>query len=382
MSVEAVITGAAEVPYRRHPEPGVTTENLLGQAFVAALENAGVRPAHVDGLGVSSFTLAPDTAIDLAWKLGVRLRWLMQDGNGGASALNLLQHAARAIQAGDADTIVLLAGDRLRPEEFERLRDFYNSATRDWLAPLPFGGPNTLFSFLTQRHMDAHGLAREDYAQIPLAQRRWAARNPGAVYRTPLALEEYLAAPMVAEPLCRYDCVPVVSGADAVVVARDGTAASGPAVRVNAIRASYNVDNQESDGLATGLTDVADELWRAAGLGPGDIDLAYPYDDYPAMVLVQLADLGLIRDGDLERFLHADLAVDERPVNTSGGQLSVGQAGAAGGMHGLVEAVVQLRGEAGERQVERARTAAVIGYGMVLYRYGACANAAVLERAP
>jgi acetyl-CoA acetyltransferase len=381
VSFEAVITGAAETAYQRHPAPGVTTERLLAGAFGGALRSAGTSPAEVDGLGVSSFTLAPDSAIDLAWKLGVRLRWLMQDTNGGASALNLLQHAVRAIQAGDAATIVLLAGDRLLPEEFERLRDCYNSATRDWLAPLPFGGPNTLFSFVTQRHMTAHGLGREDYAQIPLAQRRWAARNPGAVYRSPLALEDYLAAPMVAEPLCRYDCVPVVSGADAVVVARSGAAGDGPAVHVKALRASYNADNQESDGLTTGLTAVAGELWSEAGLGPDAIDLAYAYDDYPVMVLVQLADLGLIRDRDLRRFLHEDLAEKERPVNTSGGQLSAGQAGAAGGMHGLVEAVVQLRGEAGVRQVEGARTAVVTGYGMVLYRHGACANAAVLERA-
>jgi acetyl-CoA acetyltransferase len=382
VSFEAVITGAAEPPYQRHPDPGITTQRLLADAFVAALENAGARREDVDGLGVSSFTLGPDNAIDLAWKLGVDLRWLMQDTNGGASALNLLQHAVRAIEAGDAETIVLLAGDRLLQEEFERLRDSYNSATRDWLTPLPFGGPNTLFSFLTQRHMNEHGLDREDYAQVPLAQRRWAARNPGAVYRSPLTLEEYVAAPMVARPLCRYDCVPVVSGADAVVVARSRAGGRGHAVRVKAIRACYNPDNQESDGLSTGLARVADELWSQAGVGPSEIDLAYPYDDYPAMALVQLADLGLVRNGDVRRFLHEDLAKSGRPVNTSGGQLSAGQAGAAGGMHGLVEAVVQLRGEAGERQVEGARTALVTGYGMVLYRYGACANAAVLEREP
>jgi acetyl-CoA acetyltransferase len=87
-----------------------------------------------------------------------------------------------------------------------------------------------------------------------------------------------------------------------------------------------------------------------------------------------------VEDGDLRRFLHVRVDEERWPLNTSGGQLSAGQAGAAGGMHGLVEAVTQLRGEAGERQVENARTAVVSGYGMVVYRYGACANAAVLER--
>jgi acetyl-CoA acetyltransferase len=97
------------------------------------------------------------------------------------------------------------------------------------------------------------------------------------------------------------------------------------------------------------------------------------------MVLIQLAELGLARDGDLERYVQVELLEQRRAVNTSGGQLSAGQAGAAGSLHGLVEAVRQLRGAAGERQVPAARTALVTGYGMVLYRYGASAAAAMLE---
>jgi acetyl-CoA acetyltransferase len=108
---------------------------------------------------------------------------------------------------------------------------------------------------------------------------------------------------------------------------------------------------------------------------PADVDVALVYDDYPVMVLVQLEDLGF---GDPHETL---LRIGDRslPVNTSGGQLSAGQAGAGGGMHLLVEAVTQLRGRGGSRQVEGARLALATGYGMVAYRYGACANAAVLE---
>ena len=102
------------------------------------------------------------------------------------------------------------------------------------------------------------------------------------------------------------------------------------------------------------------------------------YDDYPVMTLVQLADLGFARDGDL-RGLISRIGSRALAVNTSGGQLSAGQAGAAGGMHGLVEAITQLRGAAGERQVVDAHLAVVSGYGMVEYRYGMCANAVVLE---
>jgi acetyl-CoA acetyltransferase len=376
---EAVIAAAAESPYTRHPGPGVTTETLLADALLRVLDRAGIERDAVDGLGVASFTLRPDHAIDLAWRLGLRLRWLTEDTTGGASGINMLQHALRAVEAGDAETVVLLAGDRLLREEFAELVDGYNRATRDHLAPIPFLGPNTQFAFVTRRHMAAHGLRSEDYGHLAVAQRRWAAGNPGAVYREPLTLEEYLEAPVVADPLRRYDCVPVVSGADAIVVTTRDRAPRG--VRIRALRGLHNADGQESDGLRTGLAELAAELWDAAGAGPEEIDVASVYDDYPVMVYVQLADLGFVPDGDVAAFVRGRVAPGDWPLNTSGGQLSAGQAGAAGGMHGLVEAVTQLAGEAGTRQVAGARLALVSGYGMVLYRHGACANAAVLEAA-
>jgi acetyl-CoA acetyltransferase len=377
MPPEAVIAGAAESPYARHAPAGTTTERLLADAFRRVLASAGVDRGEVDGLGVASFTLQPDHAIDLAWRLGLRLRWLMEDTNGGASGLNLLQHAVAAVERGEAATIVLLAGDHFGEGDFERLVNGYNRATRDHLAPIPFGGPNAQFALLTQRHMAAHGLTRADYGRIPVAQRAWASLNPGAVYRASLTIADYLAAPVVAAPLGRYDCVPVVSGADAVVVA---AAACGRAVRVRAFRAVYNHDNQLGDGLELGLAELAPGLWEESGFGPDALDVASVYDDYPVMVLVQLSELGLIPGGDAKRFLER-LDREHWPLNTSGGQLSAGQAGAAGGLHGLVEAVLQLRGEAGDRQVGGASRALVSGYGMVLYRYGACANAVVLEAA-
>jgi acetyl-CoA acetyltransferase len=165
-----------------------------------------------------------------------------------------------------------------------------------------------------------------------------------------------------------------VGGADAVVV----SAARPDAVRIRSLKAAHNVDQQEQDGLSTGLHDLADALWGEAGCVPADIDVVSIYDDYPALVLVQLQDLGFVR-GSLRSFVGEELVTHRLPVNTSGGQLSAGQAGAAGGLHGVVEIVQQLRGRAGDRQAEGARLGLVSGYGMVAYRYGACANAAVLE---
>lgn len=374
---DASIVGAHEAAYTRHPRAGEDTTAYLATAVAGALTDAGVRPDAVDGLGVASFSLRPDHAIDLAWRLGLKVRWLMDDHSGGASAINLLQHAVRAIEAGDAHTIVLCAGDNLDRAAFRVLVEHYNRATAEHLRPLGYAGPNALFAMLTQRYLEAHGLTRRDLAAIPVAQRRWAAGNPGAVYRDPLALEDVLAAPLIAPPLTRFDCVPVVAGADAVVVSAD--AGAGPRVRVRAIGALHNPDDQAGDGWSTGFRDVARTLWPAAQARPEDVDAAFVYDDYPVMALAQVDELGLIADGDRGRWLNETLLDRRWPLNTSGGQLSAGQAGAAGGMHGLVEAVRQLRGVAAGRQVP-CELALVTGYGMVLYRHGACHNAAVLER--
>ena len=359
----------------RHPPEGTTTETVLADAFARVLDATGTRREDVDGLGVASFTLRPDRAIDFAWKIGVRPRWLMDDGNGGVSGIQMIQHAMRALDAGDASTIVLVSGDHFTREDFTSLVDEYNRVTAQHLARIPHGGPNALFAMLTRRQMEQHGLERADYGRLAVAQRRWAGLNPNAAFQKPLTLAEYLEAPVVVEPLHRLDCVPVVSGADALVLR-----AEGDGVRIRGLRALHNHDGQEGDGLRSGIAELAEALWDDAGAGPDEMDVVSVYDDYPAMAVAQLNDLGLVRDGDLKRYLRR---VDEErlPVNTSGGQLSAGQAGTAGGTIGLVEAVLQLQGRAGDRQRENARLAVVTGYGMVLYRYGACANAIVLEGA-
>src|SRR6185437_7186785 len=220
----------------------------------------------------------------------------------GSSAMNMLGHALRGVDSGAADVILVIGGDATGLAGYGKIAANYNIATRDHLAPLGHGGPNGVYALVASRQMKKYGLAKSDYGHIAVAQRAWAANNPFAVYRTPLTMEEYLAAPMVADPLCRYDCVPVVAGAQAIVVARPDRAPKGrPGVRVRAHRASFNHDNQEGDGLQTGISTFADGLWREAGVRPDDIDVASIYDDYPTMVLAQANDLGLIASKDLQR---------------------------------------------------------------------------------
>jgi len=350
MHTNAAIIGVGQSAYTRRPQPGQSTHTFIRDAVIAALADAEIDLREVDGMAVASFSLAPDAAVDLAWKLGLSLRWLVQDTNGGSSAMNMLGHALRAVETGAASVILVAGGDATGLGGYAKVAANFNVVTQLHLAPLGHGGPNGVYALVTSRQMKTYGLQKSDYGHLAIAQRAWAAHNPYAVYRTPMTMEDYLAAPLVADPLSRYDCVPVVAGAQAIVVALLIVVVEACAVGTH-------------------------------GVDPGDIDVASIYDDYPTMVLAQLNDLGMIPGNDLARFARRDIGERRFPLNTWGGMLSAGQPGGpAGGLNGISEAVLQLQHRAGARQVEGARLAVTTGYGMTLYRYGATAAAAVLER--
>jgi acetyl-CoA acetyltransferase len=380
--LSAYIVGIGETARLRHPEPSQSTLTFMRDAALEAMRDAGLKSQDIDGFAVASFSLEPDRAVDVAWRLGLSVRWLLQDTNGGASAINMLGHAINGIKAGAASNILILGGDVTSLQDFVKRVMNYNSATRDHLAPLNYGGPNALFAMLTKRQMKTYGVVATDYGHLAISQRQRAAGNPLAAYRTLLTMDDYLNAPMIADPLRRFDCVPVVAGASALIVsATQRQGAAGVPARILAIRQSVNSDHQDGDGLQTGIRGVAPDLWRAAGVAPSDMNLASVYDDYPAMAYAQLADLGLIPGDDIARFAREQMAPRRFPVNTGGGLLSCGQAGNASGLHGVVEVVRQLQGRGGDRQVADARLGVASGYGMALYRYCACAGAVVLARA-
>jgi len=380
--MKAAIIGVGQSAYTRRPEPGQSVHTFMRDAVVAALKDAELDAKDVDGMAAASFSLAPDAAVDLAWKLGLSLKWLTQDTNGGSASMNMLGNAVRAVETGAADVILVVGGDATGLAGYGKVAANFNIVTREHLAPLGHGGPNGVYALVAARQIKKYKLEKSDYGHIAIAQRQWAAGNPYAVYRAPLTMDEYLAAPLVADPLSRYDCVPVVAGAQAIVVARADRAPKGrPGVRVRAHRMSFNYDNQQGDGLQTGIGTFANELWSSAGVKPADIDIASIYDDYPTMVLAQLNDLGLIPDNDLARFCRTTIAERKLPINTWGGMLSAGQPGGfAGGLNGISEAVLQLQQRANARQVPNARLAVATGYGMTMYRYGGTAGAAILER--
>lgn len=384
MADRPVITACGQTPALRAPtHASISTADLLFQAADTARRHAGLAWSDIDGLAVASFTLAPDHAIDLAVSWNLQLRWIMDSALGGASGIDMLEHAVAALNLGSCSTVLMVAGDHFEADDFTRLVRSYNRSASTDFPGLAGAGPNAFFAMVTQEQMAQTGLQREDYGSIAVRQRQWASYNPNAAFRTPLTLQEYLAAPIIADPLGRYDCVPVTSGASALIVQTKSGQSSqsrsnAPAVAVRAIGAHHNVDAQDGDGTRTGLRELAPHLWARAGASPADMDVISVYDDYPAMVVAQLIDAGFLHPnrvrGDLVRLLQGD-----RPaLNCFGGQLSAGQSGAGAGLQGLVEVVSCLLGQ-GPPGTEGARLGFVSGYGMVTYRYGSCANAAVLE---
>ena len=364
------IIGVGQSIYTRHPNDEQTVHNLMKDAVLDALQDANLKHKEIDGLAIASFSITPDSAIDIAWRFGLSLNWLLQDTNGGSSAMNMLGHASRAIKTGAAKNILILAGDATGLSGYAKIANSYNSATRDHLSPLGHGGPNGVYSLVTSRQMKKYNLEKSDYANLLISQRNWASKNPYAVYKNELTQEEYNSAPIVADPLCRYDCVPVVAGAYAIIISKNENERLKRQVRIRALEQSFNYENQEGDGTETGITTFRDKLFETAKLAPQDIGVLSIYDDYPAIVLAQLNDLRIIKDEKLRDYLDG-MKEKTEPVNTWGGM--------AGGLNGIGEVVLQLQNRAGERQLNDVNFGIVTGYGMTLYRHGGTVAAAILE---
>jgi acetyl-CoA acetyltransferase len=357
-----------------------TAHHFIARALAGSLAAAGLSPSDVDGLTVSSFTLAPDTAVGLTEHLGLSPRFLEHIPMGGASGIVALRRAARAVQAGDARVVACVAGDTNGPDTFRRTLAGFSRFAQDATFPYGAGGPNAMFALITDRYMTEYGATREDFGRICIAQRANALRNPAAIMKTALTMEGYLAARPIAEPLVLYDCVMPVAGAEAFLVMREEDAPR-PFARIAATIERHNAFADDPVQLRGGwAVDVA-ELWAIAGCRPDDMDVVETYDDYPVIVMLQLEDFGFCGKGEAPAFVRArDLTVGgDFPHNTSGGQLSAGQAGAAGGFLGLTEAIRQVTGTAGGTQVAGARRALVSGFGMINYDRGLSSGAAVIE---
>jgi acetyl-CoA acetyltransferase len=293
-----------------------------------------------------------------------------------------LRRAARAVQCGDANIVACIAGDTNGPTTFHDLLAQFSTFSRDYVWPYGAGGPNQSFALLTDHAMRRTGATRADFGKLCVAQRQWAQRNPLALLRTELTLEAYLAARPVALPLHLFDCVMPCAGADGFLVMQRARAeALGlRSVRILSTIERHNAFPDDPIQWRGGWAMDADALWQQAALGPDAINLIQTYDDYPVISMLQFEDLGFCpKDSGADFIRRNDFAPGGNiPHNTGGGQLSGGQAGAAGGFVGLVEALRQLTGQAEDRQVPNARHALVSGFGMINYDRGLCTAATVL----
>lgn len=371
------------VPYVRYSTQGA--HYFIGKAFRALLDASGLDKRQVDGLTVSSFSLVPDTAVGVTQHLGVEPRWLDHIPTGGASGVMALRRAARAVQAGDADIVACIAGDTNHVDSFRLMLGGFSTFARDASYPYGSGGPNSIFAFITAHYMRVYGAGREDFGRIAVAQRTNALKNPNALFKKPLTLDEYMAARSISEPIHLFDCVMPCAGAEAFLVMREEKARELglPHAQVRGAIERHNAYAEDPVMVRGGWRMDRDDLYAQAGAKPADVDFIQTYDDYPVIVMLQFEDLGFCEKGEGRHFVreHDLTYAGDFPNNTSGGQLSVGQAGCAGGFLGMTEAIRQLTGQAGERAVKDAKLGLVTGFGMVTYDRCLCTGAVLLGAA-
>jgi acetyl-CoA acetyltransferase len=370
------------VPYVRHSTRGAHW--FIGRALDALVKNSGIAKEEIDGLTVSSFSLGPDTAVGVIQHLGLSPRWLDHIPTGGASGVMALRRGARAVQAGDADIVACVGADTNHVDSFRLSLGSFSNFARDASYPYGSGGPNSVFAFITANYMREYGATREDFGRIAVDQRTNALRNPNALFKKPLSLEEYLSARPISDPIHLFDCVMPCAGADAFLVMSEERARERGLAHalVRGAIERHNAFAADPVMVRGGwLVDRA-ELYAMASASPHDIDFVQTYDDYPIIVMMQFEDLGFCAKGEGPAFVreHRMTFDGSFPNNTGGGQLSVGQAGAAGGFLGMVEAIRQLTGSAGERAVRDAKLGLVAGFGMVTYDRCLCTGAAILGR--
>lgn len=376
-----VLTVPVTVPYVRYSIE--SAHYWLGRSLRGLLDGAGLQLRDIDGMCVSSFSLGPDSAVGLTQHFGVSARWLDHIPMGGASAVVALRRAARAVQSGDAQVVAVITGDTNHVDSFRKTLGQFSRFAQDATYPYGAGGPNASFALLTRHYMNTTGATREDFGKLCVAQRENALRYPHALMKKTLTLDDYLDARPITEPIHLFDCVMPCAGAESFLVMSEDRARQLGLDFVKILGSIERHNGWSEDAIQNrgGWTLDCDSLYEQAGVTVQDMDFLQAYDDYPVINMMQLENLGFCPAGEGPAFVRANtFTVDGTcPLNTCGGQLSAGQAGAAGGTLGMNEAIRQLTGRADRTQVPGARVGMVSGFGMINYDRGLCTAAAILQ---
>jgi acetyl-CoA acetyltransferase len=361
---------------------GRSASSFAIEAVRLAVADAGLELRDVDGLLTSNGTTG-GVGLGLQRELGLfNLRLLSEMQGFGSTAGSMVQFASMAVQSGMAEVVVCVFADApLRPGR--AAGDVYGSGRRPdtgAMAP-PSGwgglllstgvvGANTLYALGARRHMERYGTTTEQFAEIAVAQRAWAANNPHAQMREPMTVEDHHASRWIADPFRKLDCCLVSNGGVAVIVTTEERARSlaQPPVHVLGWAQCHPgrlFDRDDDFGLVTGAARSGPEALGMAGLKLGDVQVAELYDCYTFTVLVSLEDYGFCAKGEGGAFV-ASGAIGPNgslKLNTGGGQLS---AYYMWGMTPLSEAIIQVRGQGGGRQVHPHDVALVSGNGGIL----------------
>ena len=349
--------------------PGVSALQIAGEASLAALADAGLKPSDVDAVFChSAFFTFPATT--LSEYLGLTPRYVDTTATGGSSFVAHLRHATAAINSGMAEVALIAYGSNQRSHSGGLATSGANLVP-SYEAPFQPRMPVSGYALAAARHMHEYGTTREHLAEIAVAARKWAQLNPAAFMRDELTIDEVLGARMVSTPLSVRDCCLVTDGAGAVIVtsterARDLGQPLVPVLSVAEASRHMNISTTP-DLTTTAAKESGARAFELAGLTPSDVDVVEVYDAFTINTLLFLEDLGFCAKGEGGEFVSGGgIAPGGRlPVNTNGGGLSYTHPGMYG-IFLIIEAVRQLRGEAGDRQVADAHVGLVHGNGGVL----------------
>lgn len=353
--------------------PGFTDMELLARAARAAVDDAGLKMSDIDGVCTASAS-ATMWAMPVVEYLGLRPRYIDSTMLGGSSFIAHLLPAMQALESGQCNAVLVCYGSAQRSAQFGR-REV--GAARRWLDPQPYEAPYepmqplSAYALAASRHMYEFGTTRRQLAEVAVAARQWAGLNPEAFMREPLSIDDVLAARMVSDPLSVRDCCLVTDGGGAYVLVRADRARDLPKQPIYVLGNATAVWNRQISSMGdltmTAASQSGREAYAMAGLAAKDIDVVQVYDAFTINTLLFLEDLGFCKKGEAGSFVeNGGIAPGGHlPVNTNGGGLSCVHPGMYG-IFALIEAVRQLRGESGARQIPGAATALAHGNGGTL----------------
>ncbi|RSS76676.1 lipid-transfer protein [Streptomyces sp. WAC06614] len=365
----AAIAGIGATEFSK--DSGRSELTLAVEAVHAALDDAGLTPADVDGLVTFTMDTSPEITVAQAAGIG-ELSFFSRIHYGGGAACATVQQAALAVATGVAEVVVCYRAFNERSGRrfgsgVQQREPSAEGAALGWSLPWGLLTPASWVAMAAQRYLHTYGLTPEAFGPVAVTARRHAATNPAAWFHgRPITLADHAASRWIVEPLRLLDCCQETDGGQALVVttterARDlrrapaviTAAAQGAGRRQEAMTSFYRDDLTSLPEMGV----VARQLWRTSGLRPGDIDVGIVYDHFTPFVLMQLEEFGFCGPGEAAGFV----AEDGLPLNTHGGQLGEAY---LHGMNGIAEAVRQLRGTAVNQVAGAAHALVTAGTGV------------------